>query len=133
HRSGFDVELAGLRQERLLLEIVDWEEGRGAFAGCGRNDWRIGQSEAAVVEEIAGRFDDFGTDTQDCRLPLRAHPEMAVLHQEIGAMLFWRDGIRIGFRNSLYDLDVLHVEFVSAGSALVGADFAFDNDAGFLR
>ena len=33
----------------------------------------------------------------------------------------------------LHDLDVGNVEFVAAGGALVGADFAFHDDARFLR
>ena len=54
---------------------------------------------------------------------------MPMLHQEIGAVLFGRDGIRVGLRNALHDLHIQHVEFVAAGSALVGANFAFDDHA----
>ena len=57
---------------------------------------------------------------------------MAVLHEEIGAVFFGRDGIRIGFRHALHDLHVRNVKLVSAVGALVGADFAFDDHAGFL-
>jgi hypothetical protein len=57
---------------------------------------------------------------------------MAVLHQEIDAVLFGSDGIRIGFGHALHDLTFADVEFVAAGSALVGADLAFDDHAGFL-
>ena len=55
-----------------------------------------------------------------------------MLHEEIGAVIFGRDGIGIGFGDALQDLDVGDVEFVAAGGALIGADFAFDDDAGFL-
>jgi len=57
---------------------------------------------------------------------------MAVLHQEIDAVLFGSDGIGRRLGNALHDLHVRNVEFVAAGGALVGADFAFDDDAGFL-
>ena len=66
-------------------------------------------------------------------LALRAQPEMAMLHQEIDAVLFRSDGIGIGFGDALHDLDIRDVEFIAAGSALIGAHFAFDDDARFLR
>ena len=58
---------------------------------------------------------------------------MAVLHEEVGAVIFGRDGIRIGFGDALNDLDVRDIELVAAGSTLVSADLAFDDDARFLR
>src|SRR5689334_2095777 len=57
---------------------------------------------------------------------------MAVVHQEIRAMLFGRDRIWLRLGNPLDNLDIRDVKFVSAWSALVGADLAFDDDAGFL-
>ena len=56
-----------------------------------------------------------------------------MFHQEIGAMLFGRDRIWVGFRDALDHLHIRHIEFVAAGGALIGADFAFDDDARFLR
>ena len=47
-------------------------------------------------------------------------------------MLFGRDRVGIGFRHALQDLNVGDIEFVAAGGALIGANFAFDDDAGFL-
>ena len=47
-------------------------------------------------------------------------------------MFFGSDGIGIAFGHALHDLDVRDVEFIAAGSALIGADLAFDDDAGFL-
>src|SRR5437868_9661930 len=58
---------------------------------------------------------------------------MAMLHQEICTVLFGRDRVRIGFRNALHYLYAHDIEFVSAWGALVGADFAFDDNAGLLR
>ena len=47
------------------LEVVDGKQRGGAFAGRGREDGRIGEGESAVVEEVAGGFDDFGADAED--------------------------------------------------------------------
>src|SRR5689334_12646545 len=81
HGSRFDIKLARLREIRLLFKIVDREKGGGALA-CGRSDDRgVSQGEAVVVEEIAGSLDDLGAHTKNGGLALRAHPEMAVLHQ----------------------------------------------------
>ena len=55
HRRGFDVELARLREVSLLVEVVHREQRGGAFAGGGREDGRIGQGEAAVVEDSRAR------------------------------------------------------------------------------
>ena len=57
---------------------------------------------------------------------------MPVLHQEIDAVLFQRDGIGIVLRNALDHLHIGDVQFVAAGSALVGANLAFNNHARFL-
>ena len=48
-------------------------------------------------------------------------------------MLFGSDRIGIGLGHALHDLDVRDIEFIAAGGALIGADLAFDDDAGFLR
>ena len=58
---------------------------------------------------------------------------MAVLHQKIDAVLFGRDGIRIVGIHALHHLRVGDVEFVAAGSALVGAYLAGDDHARLLR
>src|SRR6266404_6202003 len=47
-------------------------------------------------------------------------------------MFFGSDGIGSRLGHALHDLDVRDIEFIAAGSALIGADFAFDDDAGFL-
>ena len=133
HGRGFDVELAGLREIRLLVEVIDREQRGRAFASGWSQNRRIGQREAALVEKVAGSLDDLGAHAQDRRLARRAHPEMAVLHQEFDAMLFQRNRERIVLRHALQHLHVRNVEFVSAGRALVGAHFAFDDHARFLR
>ena len=47
-------------------------------------------------------------------------------------MLFGSDGVGSRLRHALHDLDVRDVEFIAAGGALIGANFAFDDDARFL-
>ena len=58
---------------------------------------------------------------------------MAVLHQEVDAVLLERDGVGIGLGHALDDLEVFDVELISARRALVGAHLAGDNDARLLR
>ncbi len=132
HRGRFNVELARLREVSLLFEVVDRKQCGGAFA-CGRSkDRRIGESESAIVEVVACRLDDLGANPQDRRLPRRAQPEMAMLHQELDAVLLGRDGIRIVRIDALQNLRIADVHLVAAGSALVGAHLAGDDHAGFL-
>ena len=57
---------------------------------------------------------------------------MPVLHQKINAVLFQRYGIGIILGNTLHYLHIGNVELVAAGSALIGANLAFDNDTRFL-
>ena len=97
-RGRFAIKLARLREVGLLVEVLRLEKRRGSFAGGGREDGRIGQGESVAVEKIAGGADDFRAHAQDGRLARRAQPEVAVLHQEIDAVFFGRDGIGIGFR-----------------------------------
>ena len=133
HGRGFDVKLAGLRQVGLLIEVVHREQGARAFAGRRRQNRRIGQDKATIVKEVAGGADDFRPYPQNGGLPRRAHPQMAMLHQEIDAMLLQRDGIGIIFGDALHHLHAAHVELVAPRRALVGADLPFDDDARFLR
>src|ERR1700687_650172 len=46
-------------------------------------------------------------------------------------MFFGSDGVGSRFGHALHDLDVRDIEFIAAGGALIGANFAFDDDAGF--
>ena len=128
-RRGLDVELAGLGEEGGIAEVVDRKQRRCAFAGRRREDGRIGADEAVVVKILRGGAHDLGADAQDGGLARRAHPEMAVLHQEIDAVLLERDRIRVGLGNALDDLDIFDVELEAARRALVGANLAGDDDA----
>src|SRR5215469_7278280 len=57
---------------------------------------------------------------------------MAVLHQEVDAMLFERNRIGLVIRYTLNDLDAFDLHLVAAGSTLVGANLSADDHAGFL-
>ena len=84
------------------------------------------------IEIIAHRFDHFVTHANDGVLAFAAQPEMAVVHQEIRAMFLGRDGIGIRFRNAVEHLGALHIHFIAAGRALLGANFAAKNQRRFL-
>src|SRR5215813_10801338 len=57
---------------------------------------------------------------------------MPVIEQKIHAMLFELDRERGFFRDFLQDLYRGDADFIAAGRALLGPDFADDDDAGFL-
>ena len=48
-------------------------------------------------------------------------------------MFLGSDGVGSGLGHALHDLDVRDIEFIAARGAFIGADLAFDDDAGFLR
>ena len=66
------------------------ERGR-ALAGGGREDRRVDEREALVVEVVAHGLHHRVADADDRVLALRAQPQVAVLHQERGAVLLGRD------------------------------------------
>jgi hypothetical protein len=57
---------------------------------------------------------------------------MAVLHEEVDAMLLEGDGVGIGLGDALDDLEIEDIELISARRPLVGTDFAGDDDARLL-
>src|SRR5262245_9628766 len=88
HRVGFVVQLAALGQiSRLLLEVLRREERRRPLAGGGREDRRVGEDEAAAVEEIADRIDDLVANPQDGLLTFASDPEMPAVEQVVDAVL----------------------------------------------
>src|SRR5579884_4094073 len=113
HRGGFDIELAGLRKIRLLVEIIDRKQSRRPLARRWSKNWRVGQHEAAIVKEIPGSFDNFCTGAQNCSLTWRSNPEMALVHQEIDAMFFERNRERIVFGNTLQHPNIRYVELIA--------------------
>ena len=64
-----------------------------------------------MVIEVLGRgAHDGGADAQDGGLARRADPEVAMLHQEVNAMLLERDGERCLVSDALQDFEGLDVE-----------------------
>ena len=131
-RGGFHIELAGLGEERRVSEVIKLEERAGALAGGGRQDGRVGADEAVSVEILLCRAHDGGPDAQDGGLARCAHPEMAMLHEEVCAMLLGRDGVGCGFGDEVDDFEVLDVELEAGGGARIGADAACDDDGRLL-
>ncbi len=130
--GGLDIKLAGLGEVGGVSEVVHGEQRGRALAGCRSENRRIGADEAVGVKVLGCRAHDFGPYAKNGRLPGRANPQMAVLHEEVDTVFFERDGVGVGLRNTLDDLHIFDVEFESAGRALVGADFARDNDRRLL-
>ncbi len=113
-----------------MVEIFRLEQGRRPLAGAGRQDRRIHQAAAPVVEEAADRPDDFGSDLEHGVLLARAEPEMAVLHQERRGVLLGGDRIILG---DLNNFDSGNPDLDAAGSPLVLADAPADDHRRFLR
>ncbi len=65
-------------------------------------------------------------------MPQGAHPEVAMLHEEFGAVLFRSNWVRRRFRDPLHNLDIRYVELEAPGGAFVSPNLAFDYDARFL-
>ncbi len=129
HGRRLVVELAALAEVGLLVEVLGLEKGRRPLAGARRQDGRVHEAEAAAVEEVPDGLDDLGPDAEDGVLFRGPEPEMAVLHQERGAVLLERDRV---FRGDLDDLELGHGQLVAARGALVLADPAPDDERGFL-
>src|SRR6185437_14488889 len=117
HGCGFYIKLTRLREECLLVKIIDREQCGGSFAGGGRKNRWIGEGKAAIVKEISSRTDDLSTHPQNCRLPRSADPEMAIFHQKIRTVLFASDWEWVILRHALNDFHVAYVEFVAARRA----------------
>ena len=96
HRRRFHVELAALRQVGLVVEVLGLEQRRRALARARREDRRVDEQEALGVHEVAERRDDLGADAQDRLLARRAQPQVAVIHQEVDAVLLGRDRVLRG-------------------------------------
>src|SRR5205085_9071428 len=113
------VELARLRQVSLLVaEVVNLEERRRALARGGCQDRRVAEDEAVSVEEVADGADDCVAHEEYGVLSARAEPEVAVIHQELRAVLLRRNRVAL---DALQDLGVHNVNLESARRSLVRA------------
>src|SRR6266851_4595219 len=122
HGDSFGVELAALRQVRfLVVDVVDFKKGGGAFAGGGSEHWCVGERVALAVHELACGANSFGANAEDGGLAGRSNPKVTLVQQEIDPMLFKLDGKGRAFRYFLDDLDSCDADFIAAGGALFRA------------
>ena len=66
-------------------------------------------------------------------LPFAAQPQVAMVHQEIDAMIFRSDRIRRSFGNALDHVDLFEIHFVAAGGARLCPHLAANDDRRLLR
>ena len=128
-RRRLEVELSGLREVRLVAEVVRLEEGRRPLDGGSRQDRRVDPDELALVEEVRDRLLHLRADAQHGVLLRRAHPEVAQVHEEVDAVLLRRDRVVLRLAQ---DLDGRRRHLVPARGALVLAHGSGDPERAFL-
>src|SRR6266567_2849238 len=133
HRDGFGIKLAALRQIGfLIVDVIHFEQSGRAFAGGGREHGCVSERVALAVHEFARGANGFGANAENGRLARRSNPQVALIEQEINAVLFELDREGRTLRDFLDDLDFADADFVTTRSTLFRADSACDDDAGFL-
>src|SRR5690606_576565 len=125
-----DVELAGLREVGLLVEVIDLAEAGAALADRAGQDRGIDTREAALVEEVGDRLLDLIAHTHDGALLLRPQPEVTMIEQEVDTVLFRLDRV---FGARADDDHVVDRDLIAAGRARVRTHRTGHVYAGFLR
>ena len=69
------------------------------------------------IEIIANAFDHFVAHANRRMLAAAAQPQVAMIHQEIDAVILRRDRIRVFFGNALQDIGAFDIELIAAGRA----------------
>ncbi len=134
HSVGFVVKLAGLRQVNFFVfEVIHFKERGGAFAGGWREDGRVYQREAMRIEVIANAFHNFVANANRGMLPAAAQPKMTMVHQEIDAVFFGSDRIRVLFRHALDDVRAVYVKLETAMRPGFRADCSGNGERTLLR
>src|SRR5690606_9191599 len=93
-RSRLAVQLTGLGEVCLLLEVVDLEQARAALTDRAGQDRRVDADEVALVEEVVDCLLDFAAYADDRPLLARAEPQVTMVEQEVDAVLLRLDGDR---------------------------------------
>ena len=88
HAGCLVVKLAALGQVGFFLKVVEPKEGRCPFAGRRGDDGSVDQSKTAVIQEVPAGFDYLAADSQDRMLACGTEPQVSVVHQKRGSMLF---------------------------------------------
>ncbi|OQC35304.1 MAG: hypothetical protein BWX64_02517 [Acidobacteria bacterium ADurb.Bin051] len=125
-----EIELARLREIRLVAEVVGREERRGPLARRGGEDRRVDPDEVALVVEVVDPLLDLAAHPQRRPLPARTEPEVAVLHQEGDAMLLRGDREVV---REVIDPEVGEEQLEAARGAAVGPHRAHGADRRLLR
>ena len=120
-----------MRERGLVVEVLRGKQRRRALARGRREDRRVGEDEAAAVEEVADRVDDLVADAEDRLLPLRADPEMAAIEQVVDAVFLRRDGVVVRLGHD--DVHRRDVDLVAALCPRVRARGAGHHQRRFLR
>jgi len=117
-----------MREEGLVvLEVIHLEQRGGSLAGAGVKMGVSTRVKAVRVEIVAHRLDYFVAHADDGVLALAAQPQVAVVHQKVGAMLLGVMGYG-RFPERAAPLPGSPGPSRSRGRALFGADFAGDDD-----
>src|ERR1043166_9145108 len=93
---------------------MDFKQRRRTFTRSRCEDRGIHQGETVVVEKIPHRLHDRMPHLQHRVLPARTQPEVAMVHEKLSAMFFWRDRI---IMHLLQDLAADDVDLKSAWRA----------------
>ena len=130
-RAGrLEVQLSGLREvRRAQVEVGHLEEGAGALADGAGEDRGVDEQEPFVVEEPPERHDGGIPDAHHRVRPGGAQPEVAVLEQEVDAVLLLGD--RVVEIRVLHDVDRGHGELEARRRALVAPYRAAYDHRGF--
>ncbi len=104
----FQVELAGLREERLSqVEVVDREKARRVLPAGRGEDGGVDQGEIVFVEILTHMPHQGVAHTHDGCLAAGSEPEMAVVQEKIGAVLLFPDGeLLLGLMDDIHPGDV---------------------------
>ncbi len=124
--------MAGLGQIRLLAEVADLEQGAGALGGAGGDDGRVDIEEAVVVQKVDDGPLDRRPHAHDRPLPAAAQPQVAVVHQELDAVLLGRDRVADGVLQHFGRVDVDLIPLGHAGGAGIGLHRAADDERRLL-
>src|SRR3972149_818297 len=120
------VELPGLREVRLLPEVLAPEQRAPPLRADGRDHRRVDLEEPLAAEVFVHGPEDGVADAEDRGHPLGAHPEVADVEEELLAqVLLDRELLRV--RD---DVELLRADLVAAGGALVLHDRALGGDGG---
>ena len=129
-RHRLAVELARLREVGRLAEVVELEERGGPLDGVPREDRRVHLDEPLALEVGVDGLDDPVADAHGGPLAAAPEPEVPAVHEELDAVLFGRDRVRLGEREHL---DARGLDLDPARLPLVGADRALDTERALLR